>query len=174
MRIVVHHSKFYDWEPVPADVVVTPADISSGKVKSAGRAGGWLMRVAKEPVGGTHTMINVPEEQIIAKIIHEATRPEGGRTLTRKQAAAFYVSENVMPHHAHRSWLTKFEIDDDGADEAMLRKMLALHVEAVNIEASEVEAHVAAYTEPATAKDHADHMHTHFKVKAKPHLKAVQ
>ena len=124
MRVVVHVKKFYDWEPVPADVVVTPQDISSEKVKPAAN-GGWLMKVTKTLA--THTQVNLPEKQIVAKIIHDRTRPEGGRTLTRKQAVAFYLSENVMPHHAHRSWVTGFEVHDDGPDEKLAREMLKPH-----------------------------------------------
>jgi hypothetical protein len=165
MRIVVHHSKFYDWDPVPEDVVVTQTDIASGKVKPAGRGGGWLMRVTKEM--DTHTEIQIPESQVIAKIIHDKTRPEGGRELTRKQAIAFYLSEHVMPHHAHRSWVSKVDVHDDGPDEALFRAALAPHVAAENIAAEDVDAHVEAYMEPATDKDHIDHLHTHFKVKGK-------
>jgi hypothetical protein len=124
MRVTVSVKKFYDWEPVPGDVVVTQQDISSEKVKPAAN-GGWLMKVTKNLE--THTQVNLPEEQIIAKIIHDRTRPEGGRVLTRKQAVAFYLSENVMPHHAHRSWITGFEVHDDGPDEKMARAMLAPH-----------------------------------------------
>jgi hypothetical protein len=166
MRIVVHLNKFYDWVPVPDDVKVTDGDIKSEKVKPSG-SGGYLMKVVKE--GVTHTTVTMPEEQVIAKIIHDKTRPEGGRTLTRKQAIAFYLSENIMPHHAHRTWITGVEVhDSDGHDESMLRAKLAEHVAAGNIEAGEVDAHVAAYTESATADDHVAHLHSHFKVKTTP------
>ena len=102
MRIIVHVNKCYDWVPVPSDVTVTQADIAAERVKPAS-GGGWLMKITKNVQ--TDTVIGLPEEQIIAKIIHDKTRPEGGRTLTRQQAVAFYLSENVMPHHAHRSWM---------------------------------------------------------------------
>lgn len=165
MRIVVHQNKFYDWDPVPSDVVVTPTDIASGKVKAASRAGGWLMRVVKEC--DTHTTINIPEEQIIAKMIHNRCRPEtNNEPISRKQAAAFFLAENILPHHAHRSWITKFEVHDDGHDETMARAMFAPHIEADNIQADELEEHIAAYVEDADAKDHADHLHAHFKVKS--------
>jgi hypothetical protein len=214
MHLTVHSTKFYDWIPVPENVKVTDADVKSEKVKPSGD-GGWLMKVTKAPPGGTWTSVRMVEGQIIAKIIHDKTRPEGGRTLTRAQALAFYLSENVMPHHAHRSWITKVELHDDGPDEKLLRSMLAPHTvsegsrvraciekgthsytadgakmsssscalcghikthddlsmedmlkdvaDVPNIDPAEVEAHVAAYLEPA---DLVDHLHKHFKVKA--------
>ncbi len=172
MRIVAHVSKFYDWEPIPADVKITTADIAAGKVKPS-LSGGYLARVTKNLP--TQVEIMLPEEQIIAKIIHDKTRAEGGRTLTRSQAIAFYLSENVLPHHAHRSWLTKFELHDtDGPDEEMLLAMLAPHTcpqgadkdVAPNIMPSEVAAHVTAYTENADTADHIAHLGVHFKLKA--------
>jgi len=208
MRVIVHVNKFYDWVPVPADVTVTQADITSEKVKPAS-GGGWLMKVTQNQP--THTHVQLPEGEIIAKIIHDKCRPEGGRTLTRQQAVAFYLSENVMPHHAHRSFITSFEVEDDGPDEALMRSMLARHtvsgtetVEACvaagthayvtlatatngdtiarcltcghrqgtdtadspNIPPEDLEAHVSAYTQPATASDHVSHLMGHFKVKA--------
>ena len=146
-----HLTKFYDWEPVPADVKVTQQDIASGKVKPDA-AGAWKMKVTKDPVGGTTGEIMIPEEQIIAKVIHDRTRPEGGRTLTRKEAVAFYVSEDVMPHFGQRSWVKKFEVHDtEKPDEALMRKMMAPHVEDGNLTPAEVEAHLIAYKEPADA-----------------------
>src|ERR1019366_8635762 len=146
MRVTVHLNKYYDWVPVPEGTVLTDADKKSDKVKPAG-GGGYLMQATKK--GETHTTVTLPEEQVIAKIIHDKTRPEGGRKLTRKQALAFYLSEHVMPHHAHRTWVTKVEVHNDGPDEKMMRVMLAPHVTAGNIPATDVEAHVAAYMEPA-------------------------
>jgi hypothetical protein len=146
MRILVHIKKVYDWEPVPADVKVTPADIAAERVKPSA-SGGWLMKVTKN--FATETQVNLSEEQVIAKIIHDKTRPEGGRVLTRKQAIAFYLSENVMPHHAHRSWITSIEVDDLGApDEPLMRKMLAYHTVS---EAARVSACKAAATHATLA-----------------------
>ena len=213
MRIIVHVNKCYDWVPVPSDVTVTQADIAAERVKPAS-GGGWLMKITKNVQ--TDTVIGLPEEQIIAKIIHDKTRPEGGRTLTRQQAVAFYLSENVMPHHAHRSWISGFEIIDDGPDEKLARAMIGRHVisetdrvaictmdgthayvtvptvaasslgdaipplarcmscghckgnitsDEPNIPPEDLEAHISAYTLPATADDHVSHLMTHFKVK---------
>ena len=92
MRIVAHHDKFYDWQAVPQDVVVTKGDVSSGRVKVASD-GRYLMRVTREVEDGgtTHTEIFIPESEIIAHTIYEKCRPSGGRTLTRRQAVAFYI-----------------------------------------------------------------------------------
>jgi hypothetical protein len=166
MRIVIHHTEFYDWEPVPDDVQVTDADIRAGKVKPLARGAGWLMKVTKEIAGGTHTQLNLPEEQILAKIVHDKTRPEGGRILSRKEAVALFVAENILPHQAPRKSLTKFEVHDDGPDEKLARAFLAPHIEANNIEKDDLEEHIAAYLEPTQAVDHVDHLHTHFKIKA--------
>lgn len=129
MRIVVHHKKNYDWMPVPDDVKKSGPDwdsaVKSGKVKPS-TGGAWIMQVVRE--FDNYTTVTIPEAQLVAKIIHEKTRPEGGRTLTRKQAVAFLLSENVLPHHAHRSWLTKFEVEDDGPNEALFRAMMAPHL----------------------------------------------
>lgn len=165
MRIHVHQTKSYDFVNVPSDVKVTNEDIASGKVRF-GLHGEPRMRITKD--GDTHTEIQIGEHQIIAKIIDDKTRPSGGRTLSRKQAVAMYISEHFAPHHFHRTWLTgKIEVHDDGPDEKLMREMLAPHVEAGNIEASEVEDHVKAYMEPASLEDHAAHMRSHFKVKVK-------
>jgi len=124
MWIVADLKKSYDWVPVPEDTEVTKADIAADRVRPAAN-GGWRMRITK-PLS-TQMMVTIPEEQIIAKIIHEKCRPEGGRTLTRKEAAAFYISEEHLPYWAKREWITKFYAHDDGPDEAMMRAMLAPH-----------------------------------------------
>jgi hypothetical protein len=111
MRVVVHLAKFYDWVPVPPDVKVAEADVKADRVKPAAD-GGWLMKVTKE--ADTYTTVLLPEHQIVAKIIDEKTRSSGGRTLSRKQAVGFYLSEHVMPQHAHRTWIKGFEVHDDG------------------------------------------------------------
>lgn len=175
MRIAVRLNKFYSWEPVPAGVAVSQADISSGRVKPA-LDGSYLMRVPKP--ADTVTEVMLPEAAVIAKIIHEKCRPEGGRTLSRKQAVAFYLSEHVMPGEAHRTWIKDFEVHDDGPDEALFRKMLAPHTMGApaseadpngvppNIEPSEINAHVEAYMDGSDGKAHEAHLRTHFKVVA--------
>ena len=79
MHIAVKVSKFYDWEPVPVGVSVTPQDIASEKVKP-NAAGGYLMKVTKTPPGGTVTEVKLPEEQIIAR---SSTRSVAPRAVAR-------------------------------------------------------------------------------------------
>jgi hypothetical protein len=134
MHVVAYLSKFYDWVPVPDDVKVTPADIAAERVRPAAN-GGYRMRVTKK--APTYMTVHLSEAQICAKIIHEKTRPEGGRVLTRNQAIAFYVGENHLPIHAKREWITKIEVDDDGPEPELLAAMLKPH--AVS-EASRVQA----------------------------------
>jgi hypothetical protein len=169
MRIVAHHSKFYDWEPVPADVKVTAADLASGKAKPMMRGEGYLMKVTKDaPSGSTFTEIHISEAQICAKIIHDKCRPEGGRMLTRKEAVGMYLSEHTLPHHAERAWLTKVEVEDSGPDEVLMRQMLMPHAEsATHIEPEEVDAVVANYMQPANADDHVHHLRRHFRLEKK-------
>lgn len=166
MRIIVHHSKFYDWEPVPRDVEVTPEDVAAGRVKPGARAGDYyLMRVVKEPEGGTYTEIRLPEHQILEKIIEDAIKRN--QRLTRRQAVALYVSEHVLPHHAHRSWVTGVEVHDDGPSKDLAAAKLDEHVAAGNIDAADHAAHLAAYLETADGAAHTKHLSDHFKLSKK-------
>ena len=124
MRAVLHVSKFYSWEPIPPDTKVTPADISSERVRVAAN-GGYAMRVTRQQA--SHTTVLMPEADVVGKIIHERTRPSGGRVLTRKQAIAFALGEDVLPHHAKKEWITKIEVHDDGPDEKLARALFVPH-----------------------------------------------
>jgi hypothetical protein len=164
MRVVAHHSKNYNWVPVPADVTVTQPDIDAGLVKR-NISGGWSMRVTETRDG--HTTFTIAESDIIGQIVFEKCRPTGGRTLTRQQAVAFFIHEMQLQHHCQRVWLTGFEVDDDGPDAELCKAVLAEHVKAGNITEADADAHMAAYAESATADDHAAHLQAFFKVKAK-------
>lgn len=166
MVIVVHQSKVYKWVPLPREVSFTPADVAGGKVR-LDLHGNPRVRETHD-VEGSHTMITLDEKTIVEKIVHDKCRPEGGRTLTRKEAVAFILSEHFAPEHFHRSWLTgKFEFHDDGPDEKLARSILEAHVAADNIPAEHLEDHIAKYLEPTTHDDHANHLRKHFKVKVK-------
>lgn len=167
MRAVVHIHRFYDWEPLPKDVgEPTEADIKALRVKPAA-GGGWLMRVEKDApdaVNGTHTSATPSEAQLIEVVIQEMTR--GDRTpMTRSQMLARYLTRYVMPHNAHKKWMTRFEIHDDGPSEELFRAKIAAHVEAGNISELDVEDLVEAYMTPGDADAHVDHLHAHFGVK---------
>ncbi len=160
MRIVIHVSKYYDWEPVPAGVAVTDADKVAGRVKPSVN-GGWVMRVTKS--GNTHTEIQMPEHQVHACALESHLRDKV--VLTRAQAVAKYVARDVMPHHAHRSWMTKVETHDDGPDEALFRAAIKRMADVGKIEPEDIESLVAAYLTPA---DHAAHLTQHFGIKVTP------
>lgn len=162
MRIVAHHSKNYDWVPVPSDVQIKPEDYAAGLVKPS-MQGSPRMRIVR--TAPNYTTIHVTEADIISQIVFEKCRPSGGRVLTRKQAIAFFIAENVLEHHVQRTWLTKFETHDDGPDEGLARQFLQAHATAGNLEAAEVDGHLAAYMETVSETDHATHLHKHFKVK---------
>lgn len=109
MRILVHVNKFYDWEPLPADVVPTPADIKANRVKPTA-TGSWLMRVPKE--ANTFTDVQIPESEIVSLIIHDAVKE--GMFHTRAEAAGHWLGRHIAQHHFHRNWVTKIEAVDDG------------------------------------------------------------
>lgn len=191
MRVIAHHSKFFNWEPVPEGTEVTKADQDAGRVRIGARDGEWLMKVTREPKGGTHTLVCLNEETIVQQIIFEKCRPAGGRTLTRREAVATLLHEQFFAHNArdpktHRVWITRFEVEcDGGPDETLFRTVFADHMVAEaervqksggavtddhakdpNIHPDDFEAHLKAYLEPTTDKDHVAHLNSHFKVKA--------
>lgn len=167
MRVIVHVNQYYDWLPVPADVKVSARDIKARRVipanDSTPEKPTWAMRVNK--VADTHTEVHIPEQQLIAVIIANMCRGTK-RPLTRSEAVANYLASHVMGDHAHETWMEDFEVHDEGADEALLRAEIALHVEAGNIDELSVDALVDAYTTPLTADHHVKHMHGHFGLKA--------
>lgn len=162
MKIVAHVNKFYDWAPVPADVQVTDADVKAMRVKSSG-GGGWLMRVTREVP--THTDIQLPESQIIALIIEGIIRDKVA--LTRRQAVSTYMARHVMPHHAHKSWMTGFEVSDDGPDEALFTAKVTELSQALNasgnpiIDPLDIPELLEAYMEPFDADEHDNHAEAH-------------
>src|SRR5258708_4849739 len=129
-----------------------------------GRDGSYRMRVVKEPVGGTYTQVNLPEHEIVSKIVEENLR--NGTVINRKQAISMYLAEYVLPKHTHRSWLTSFEVHDDGPHEPTLRSELARHVGAGNINSDDVEGHVSSYLESVNHVVHKEHLHKFFTIKA--------
>lgn len=169
MRIIAHHEKFYDWLPVPEGTVVTDEDLKTHRARPAA-AGGFLMKV---PVSQeTHTEMLVSEEMLIQKIISVyCDHSRCGTILTRHEALQRILREHVLPGHAHPRWLTKFEVHDDGPNEAHFRAALAPHLEAdhgrapgKNVEAEDVEELVRAYLEPLDADGHRKGLHAHFKL----------
>lgn len=170
MRVIIEVSQFHDWVPCPPDVKVTPQDIASGAVKPSARGDGHDMKVVRKQA--SHTTIAIAESTIIARIIHELMPQYGGRQLTRKQAVANLLAMNVMPYHAHPKHFRGVVVDtDDGPNEAELRAALepyttAKHASGVMlIDPEDVEDIVKKYLEPASAQEHAEHLHAHFNIK---------
>ena len=149
MRLIIQHSKHYDWEPVPADVIVTDADKLSNKVRPSA-SGGWLMKVTK--TADSYTEVVIPEAALFHTAFHGDVR---SLHLSRKQAVALHLTKYVLPNHTHSRWITNIEVHDDGPDEACIKQLLADHVAAGNID--DVTLHLAAYMEaPAKGGFHAD------------------
>jgi hypothetical protein len=175
MHVVIHLSKFYDWQPVPRDVAVTPEDIAAGKVMPD-RSGGFRARVLREPPGGTEMTCYITEADVVGKIIHEKTDVRrAGRTFSRRQAVAHIIQDHLLEGVAEWSWIKKVEVHDDGPDKDLALTMLEPHTKArhgrrngMNIAASDVAAHMKAYLEPTQAEDHVAHLHQHFGVGVKP------
>jgi hypothetical protein len=131
MRVTAHHSKNYNWVSVAeaakrlgVEVKVSDADVASGKAK-VNLSGGYSMRVVEERDNTTD--IHVDEASIIKMIVFEKCRPSGGRILTRRQAVAFFIGEHHLDSN-QRSWLTSFEVHDDGPDEKLFDEIMAPHL----------------------------------------------
>lgn len=160
MRIVVHVSKYYDWEPLPAGVEPTESDVRALRVKPA-LDGRWLMRVTR--AAETHTTVLLPEHEIVKSAIADKVR--NGETLTRHEVVARYLASRVMPHHAHRSWFTRIEVEDDGPSAELHAEHAQRHVDAGHIEMEDVADMLGAYMVPKTPTELAEHLHAHFGVR---------
>lgn len=170
MRVTVQVSAYYDWEKVEQDVVVTEKDVKSGRVKPAAN-GGYLMRVKK--TADTYTQCFITESTIIARIIHEMMPLQGCVPHSRKEAIGQLLARNIMPDHAHPSFMRGFTVEDDGPDEKLFHDMVAPYQAAVH-EASgqpllpsdeSFSELLAAYMEKVTPQEHVDHLHAKFNVK---------
>lgn len=156
MRVTVHLRKFYSWQQVPKDVVVTDDDVRSGRVKP-GKTGGYEMRVVKSPPAGlatSPTEIMISERTLIEKIIEEKSDVrKAGRTITRNQAAAHLIQDQLLPEHGEWDWIAKFEVHDDGPHEELFREVLEPHTKTphgrragrMNVPPDHVSDHVAKY-----------------------------
>ncbi len=169
MRIVVQVSSYYDWEQVPHDVEVKPADIKANRVKPAAN-GGYVMKVTRKTA--SYTMVNISEETIVQRIIHEMMPQQGCVPHSRVEAVGQIMARQAMVEHAHPKWMTSFEVHDDGPDEAYFRKMVTPFTTTIHeasgqplIQPDDLEDLVAKYMGKTTAQDHVDHLHEKFHVK---------
>jgi hypothetical protein len=172
MRVGIPVSAFYDQAPVPDDVDVTASDIASGKVKP-GKSGGFTARVTRKMP--SYCTVLVAESELIERLIFELIPRPGMRKLgkcNRMQLLAEHLDANVLPEQCHPKHMLGFHVEnDDGPDEALLRKRLSVYTEAKHhltgdplIDPAEVEAIVAKYLEPTTHQSHIDHLHARFGV----------
>jgi hypothetical protein len=162
MILVAHLKKYYDWDPIPPNVVVTEQDIFSGKVMPGRLKGDYRMKVPKEPLPGrckmhgicTTRTCTISEGLVCEKIIEEkASVRKAGRTLSRNEAAALILQDHLLTEeHVEWQWLIGFEAHDDGPSEELLRAKLEPHLVAdhgrrnrKNIPPEDLPLHVAAY-----------------------------
>jgi hypothetical protein len=175
MRVVVHHHSYYDWEPVPPDVRVTPEDLASGHAKPDARGMGFLMRVTKKaPPEGTHTLVTVREDDIIHKMMHNLHPAQGRVTVTRREALAQLLVSQVMPNHAHPKHITDFEVEDDGPNEELFHQIvepfLTIQRGGTNemvLDEEDFDDLLDKYMETASPKEHVEHLHVKFGTKRK-------
>lgn len=162
MRLIIHHRKFYDWEPLPSDVEVTDRDIKAGRVKpSAG--GSWLYRVTRDQP--TYTEVGLPESELIAIIIRDLVRDNVVHD--RAEALCRYVARYTLGHHAHGSWISSFELqDDEGPQVAALEAALDEHDAVGNVEPEDREQVLAAYAVTHTSAQLVEALCKHFRVAA--------
>jgi hypothetical protein len=154
MRVVIHLTKSYDWEPLQTGIEPTEKDKAALRVKP-GSDGRWLMRITK--IGDTHTTLMLTESELIRHTMFRKVR--FGETMTRREALASWTREN-MRHHAHPQWFKDIEIHDDGPSEELFLAYVARHTEAGHLESEDVGEMVKAYTEHATP----EHLKASFKV----------
>lgn len=152
MRIFIHVSSFYDWEPVPADVEVTEADIKALRVKPAD-TGGWLMRVSKSLPNGelTHTDVQMPEGELVALIIDDAIKQRN--FLNRAEAAGHYVARHVAAHNFHRAWVKSVEALDEGGEPEKFAAEVDRFVEVGRLSAEDKDDLLERYAEQFTTAE---------------------
>lgn len=161
MIVIVRHHKNYDWRPVPRDVSVKQGDIVAGLVKPGAREGEWLMKVTVDQPG--FTTVTIPERELCERIVYEAVKPGGGRVFSRKDALANLLSELVLPNHCHRSWVTGFEVHDDGPHSKTAEETMDPHFECGNMDKFRRDEWMAAYNQ--TQEDHVGHLCATFRVR---------
>lgn len=117
MRICIHTSAYFDWEPIPEGESPEPGDVTKPDMN-----GDMLRRVLIELEGGetTYTDINVPEDQLTELTGNQITilglrasmpRVEGVEPTDEQIALAWFLSQKVMPGHSPPSAWTLIEVD---------------------------------------------------------------
>jgi hypothetical protein len=179
MHVVAHVHSYYDHEPVPEDFDTTLPEfeeaLASGLAKR-GAKGGYVVRVTRKE-RPTHVFAAISENEIMQRVLHHALPQNGSRIVSRKEAIEDYFTVRVLPEHAHPSFVTHFEVHDDGADEKTFRAFLAPYTAAKHAKSGEpivppemLEPLVKAYLEPADGPAIVKHLHSKFRL---PEPKAV-
>lgn len=122
MLIAINVNAYYDWEPVPDDeVALLRADAEKLQAELLGLRlkpalnGGLLRKViVEEP---SQTTVSLPEAEIVDCMAHFARI---GSPKSRAQLVAWYLTEKVMPHHAHASHFSNIGVADEPEVEKFL------------------------------------------------------
>lgn len=173
MRITVHHTRYYEWEPVPEDVILTEQDVLAGKVRPAARqipnkprlwSGNWDMRVTRE--ADTYSEFHVDEASIFHAMFHRDVR---SLRLSRKQAVALLLSKYAIPERFPEATATDVTVHDDGPHEDTIRNLLAPHLASGLVNQAQHDEHVSKLLEhhPHHGKAHEKHLRAHFGLPAK-------
>lgn len=166
MRVHVSLNGFYDWDPVPPDVLVEDKDVKAGRVKAAAD-GAWLMRVPKKGVI-TSTDILIPEGEILATQFQDCVKENV--ILSRIEAVGHHIARQVAQHHFHRSWITDIEVEDDGPIPALFDLEIQRFLDAGMIQTEDRDELLSKYTEASTSEDVVNHLLTRLGAK-KPEVK---
>lgn len=172
MRVLVEHGKFYDFVPLePGDPEPKPEDIAAGHIRPNARGSGFLKKVTRIAAGGTQTMVHIPEDAIVHKMLDNLHPTNGRATITRKEAVAQILQRNSLPNHMHPKWITNFVVEDDGPDEATFRRVAEPFAKlrrggTDEMVVEDFDGLLAAYLEPAKPADHKAHLHGRFGLKA--------
>lgn len=156
MRVHVSLNGFYDWDPVPPDVLVEDKDVKAGRVKAAAD-GAWLMRVPKKGVV-TSTDIHIPEGEILAVQFQDCVKENV--VLSRIEAAGHIIARQTAPHHFHRSWITDIQVEDDGPLPDLFNTEIQRFLDAGLIQPEDREELFSRYTEASTNEAAVDHLFT--------------
>lgn len=138
MQIHVEQSTFYDWVPLPAGKVPTPADINHQRVRQMAD-GGWRMRVSRE--ANTHTACGLHEFAICQEMIREE---HDGDSPSRAWAATVLFKLQMRGHGAVQGFRS-LAVQDDGPQPGIMKERLEVAVKDGLIDQLQADALFANY-----------------------------
>jgi hypothetical protein len=179
MRVVVHHTRYYEWVPLPPDAKKPTEQQLRSKAIKPSASGGYFMRVAidAKPGVGDHTLFLIPEQNIAQSILEHAIK---SNEIIDRSAAAYIHITRIAPHHFHRSWVTKFEVEDSGPEDVAIETndkgevtKTASHLEILvtehnalgNVADEDVGPLMTAYLKSTKNEDHEKHLTMRFGLK---------